>query len=63
MAISNMPKEISGEFQRWYVIRQLYFIQGGYKEKTYKIQWHFKARDDLILGNGEIQITLGASFC
>jgi hypothetical protein len=43
--------------------RQLYFIQGGYKEKHIKIQWHFKRRDDLILGNGEIQITLSFTFC
>jgi hypothetical protein len=58
-----MPKkvgEISGEFHTLFA--SYTFIQGGYKEKHIKIQWHFLKRgDDLILGNGEIQITLGAS--
>jgi hypothetical protein len=43
MAISNMPKkvgEISGEF-RDTLFASYTFIQGGYKEKHIKIQWHF----------------------
>jgi hypothetical protein len=60
MAISNMPKkllEISGEF-RGDTLFASYTIQGGYK-KTYKKSMAFLKRgDDLILGNGEIQITL-----
>jgi hypothetical protein len=64
MAISNMPKKL-GKSQENFgdtLFASYTFIQGGYKEKHIKIQWHFLKRgDDLILGNGEIQITLGAS--
>jgi hypothetical protein len=43
MAISNMPKvgEISGEFRGDTLFASYTFIQGGYKKKTYKNQWHF----------------------
>jgi hypothetical protein len=63
MAISNMPKKVGNlrRISRWYVIASYTFIQGGYKEKTYKTNGILKRGDDLILGNGEIQITLGAS--
>jgi hypothetical protein len=38
-----IPKKLGKSQENFigYVIRQLYFIQGGYKEKTYKNQWHF----------------------
>jgi hypothetical protein len=65
MAISNMPKkvgEIAGEFRGDTLFASYTFIQGGYKEKTYKNPMAFLKRgDELILGNGQIQITLGAS--
>ena len=65
MAISNMPKKVgkvSGEFRGDTLFASYTFIQGGYKEKTYKNPMAFLKRgDELILGNGEIQITLGAS--
>jgi hypothetical protein len=62
MAISNMPKKVgnSGEFRGDTLFASYTFIQGGYKEKHIK-SMAFLKRDDLILGNGEIQITLGAS--
>jgi hypothetical protein len=47
MAISNMPKswEISGEFHGDTLFASYTFIQGGYKEKTYKNPMAFlKAR-------------------
>jgi hypothetical protein len=65
MAISNMPKkvgEIVGEFRGDTLFASYTFVQGGYKEKTYKNPMAFLKRgDELILGNGQIQITLGAS--
>ncbi|WP_016988520.1 hypothetical protein [Flavobacterium sp. ACAM 123] len=65
MAISNMPKkvgEIAGEFRGDTLFASYTFIQGGYKKKTYKNPMAFLKRgDELILGNGQIQITLGAS--
>jgi hypothetical protein len=45
-----IPKKLGKSQENFigYVIRQLYFIQGGYKEKTYKNQWHFKAETILF---------------
>jgi hypothetical protein len=53
--------EISGEFRGDTLFASYTFIQGGYKEKHIKSMAFLKRGDDLILGNGEIQITLGAS--
>lgn len=65
MAIANMPKkvgEIAGEFRGDTLFASYTFTQGGYTEKTYKNPMAFLKRgDELILGNGKIQITLGAS--
>jgi hypothetical protein len=65
MAIANMPKkvgEIAGEFHGDTLFASYTFIQGGYTEKTYKNPMAFLKRgNQLILGDGKIQITLGAS--
>jgi hypothetical protein len=65
MAIENMPVkvgEIAGEFRGDTLFASYTFIQGGYKDKTYKNPMAFLKRgDELILGNGQIQITMGAS--
>ena len=65
MAIANMPKkvgEIVGEFKGDTLFASYTFIQGSNKEKTFKNPMAFLKRgDQLILGNGQIQITMGAS--
>jgi hypothetical protein len=65
MAISNMPKkvgEIVGEFRGDTLFANYTFTQGGNKEKTYKNPMAFLKRENqLILGNGKIQTTMGAS--
>ncbi|MCL6462351.1 MAG: hypothetical protein I4O51_10855 [Flavobacterium micromati] len=65
MAIDNMPVktgEIVGEFKGDTLFASYTFIQGDYKEKTLKNPMAFLKRDNqLILGNGQIQITMGAS--
>lgn len=65
MAIANMPKkvgEIVGEFKGDTLFASYTFIQGTDKEKTFKNPMAFLKRgNELILGNGQIQITLGAS--
>ena len=65
MAIDNMPKkvgEIVGEFKGDTLFASYTFIQGGNKEKTFKNPMAFLKRgDQLILGNGQIQLTMGAS--
>jgi hypothetical protein len=57
--ICQKKLEISGEFRGDTLFASYTFIQGGYKEKHIKINGILKRGDDLILGNGEIQITLG----
>jgi len=65
MAIENMPVktgEIVGEFKGDTLFASYTFIQGDYKEKTLKNPMAFLKRDNqLILGNGQIQVTMGAS--
>lgn len=65
MAIDNMPKkvgEIVGEFKGDTLFASYTFIQGSNKEKTFKNPMAFLKRgDQLILGNGQIQLTMGAS--
>ncbi|SHG14109.1 hypothetical protein SAMN05444396_10537 [Flavobacterium segetis] len=65
MAIDNMPiktGEIVGEFKGDTLFASYTFIQGDYKEKTLKNPMAFLKRDNqLILGNGQIQVTMGAS--
>jgi len=65
MAIENMPVKtgkIVGEFKGDTLFASYTFIQGDYKEKTLKNPMAFLKRDNqLILGNGQIQLTMGAS--
>ncbi|OAB25303.1 hypothetical protein SAMN05444395_10973 [Flavobacterium fryxellicola] len=65
MAIATMPKkvgEIIGEFRGDTLFASYTFIQGANKEKTFKNPMAFLKRgNELILGNGQIQITMGAS--
>jgi hypothetical protein len=66
MAINNMPKktgEILGKFRGDTLFAAYTFVQGNYKEKTFKNPMAFLRRgDQLILGNGLIQTTMGASY-
>ncbi|OCB70227.1 hypothetical protein [Flavobacterium crassostreae] len=66
MAIENMPKKVgtlSGKFHGDTLFASYTFIQGGYQKKTYKNPMAFlKRADTLILGNGQIQTTMGASY-
>ena len=65
MAIENMPTkvgELVGETKGDTIFASYTFIQGSNKEKTFKNPLAFlKRNNQLILGNGQIQITLGAS--
>lgn len=66
MKIFNMPEktgEIVGEFQGDTLFASYTFIQGGYEKKTYKNPMAFlKKGDELILGNGKIENSMGASY-
>lgn len=65
MKIMNMPKKVGkilGEFSGDTLFASYTFIQGGYEKKTYKNPMAFLKRgDELILGNGKLQISLGAT--
>ncbi len=65
MVMANTPKktgEIAGEFRGDTLFASYTFIEGKNKEVTFKNPMAFLKRDkQLILGNGKIQITLGAS--
>tara|TARA_R110000868_G_scaffold138960_1_gene353531 strand:+ start:16359 stop:16841 length:483 start_codon:yes stop_codon:yes gene_type:complete len=66
MKIFNMPKKlgkIAGEFHGDTLFVSYTFIQGGYEKRTYKNPMAFlKKENELILGNGKIQTTMGASY-
>ncbi len=66
MAMVNMPKkvgEIAGEFRGDTLFANYTFIQGENKEKTFKNPMAFLRRENqLILGNGKMQTTLGETF-
>ena len=66
MKLYNMPKsvgEIAGEFHGDTLFASYTFIQGGYEKKTYKNPLAFlKKGNELILGNGKIETTMGASY-
>jgi hypothetical protein len=66
MIIFNMPKkqgEISGEFRGDTLFASYTFVQGGYTKKTYKNPMAFLKKDnELILGNGKIEVAMGASY-
>lgn len=66
MKIFNMPEkhgEVSGEFHGDTLFASYTFYQGGYEKKTYKNPMAFLKRgDELILGNGKIETSMGASY-
>ena len=66
MKFFNMPKKvgkIAGEFRGDTLFASYTFIQGANEKITYKNPMAFLKRgNELILGNGKIQTTLGASY-
>lgn len=66
MKIENMPKKvgkIAGEFRGDTLFVAYTFIQGTYDKLTHKNPMAFLKRgNELILGNGKIQTTMGASY-
>lgn len=66
MKIDNMPKKegkIAGEFRGDTLFVAYTFIQGAYDKITLKNPMAFlKRENELILGNGKIQTTMGASY-
>jgi hypothetical protein len=66
MKIENMPTksgEIVGEFRGDTLFASYTFIQGDNTKKTFKNPMAFlKSGDELILGNGKIEFSLGASY-
>jgi hypothetical protein len=66
MKFFNMPKKvgkIAGEFSGDTLFASYTFIQGTDEKITYKNPMAFLKRgDELILGNGKIQTTMGASY-
>jgi hypothetical protein len=66
MKISDMPKKvgkIAGEFRGDTLFVSYTFIQGTYDKITYKNPMAFLKRgNELIVGNGKIETTMGASY-
>lgn len=66
MKIIDMPKkvgEIAGEFRGDTLFAAYTFIQGANDKVTFKNPMAFLKRgNELILGNGKIQTTMGASY-
>jgi hypothetical protein len=66
MKLFNMPKKvgkIAGEFRGDTLFASYTFIQGTYDKITYKNPRAFlKLGNELILGNGKIETTMGASY-
>lgn len=66
MKFFNMPKKvgkIAGEFRGDTLFASYTFIQGTYDKITYKNPMAFLKRgNELILGNGKIETTMGASY-
>jgi hypothetical protein len=66
MAIFNLPKkvgELTGEVRGDTLFASYTFTEGGTKNKTFKNPMAFLKRgNELILGNGEIETTMGASY-
>ncbi|MCK8142941.1 hypothetical protein MW871_15175 [Flavobacterium sp. I-SCBP12n] len=64
MVMANTPKyvgEVAGEFRGDTLFVSYTYIQGNNKETTFKNPMAFLKRDNqLILGNGKIEVTLGA---
>ncbi|MGV9004562.1 hypothetical protein [Flavobacterium sp.] len=66
MALHNMPKkvgEIEGEFRGDTLFASYTFTEGDNKEVTFKNPMAFLKRgNQVILGNGQIETTMGASY-
>ncbi|MDI1318002.1 hypothetical protein [Flavobacterium sp.] len=66
MALFNFPKkvgELTGEVRGDTLFASYTFTQDGNKDKTFKNPMAFLKRgNELILGNGEIETTMGASY-
>jgi len=66
MKVMDMPikdGEIVGEYRGDTLFVSYTFVQGGYTKKTYKNPMAFlKKGDQLILGNGKIETTMGATY-
>ncbi|MFV5694945.1 hypothetical protein ACM55G_05835 [Flavobacterium sp. LB3P122] len=66
MKFFNMPKKvgkIAGEYRGDTLFASYTFIQGTYDKITYKNPMAFLKRgNELILGNGKIETTMGASY-
>lgn len=66
MTIENLPEkigEIVGEFRGDTLFANYTFIEGSNKDITFKNPMAFLKRDNqLILGNGKIETTMGASY-
>ncbi len=66
MKLYNMPKKvgkIAGEFRGDTLFVAYTFIQGGNEKITFKNPMAFLKRgNELILGNGKIETTMGASY-
>lgn len=66
MAIFTLPKkvgELTGEVRGDTLFASYTFTQDGNKDKTFKNPMAFLKRgNELILGNGEIETTMGASY-
>ena len=66
MKIMDMPKKVGkilGEFHGDTLFASYTFISSGYEKKTYKNPMAFlKKGDELILGNGQIETSMGASY-
>ena len=66
MILFSLPKKVGkiyGEFHGDTLFVSYTFIQGGYEKVSYKNPMAFLKRgNELILGNGKIQTTMGASY-
>lgn len=66
MKFFNMPAKvgtIAGEFKGDTLFASYTFIQGSYTKKTYKNPMAFLKRgNELILGNGKIETSMGVSY-
>jgi len=66
MAVFNLPKregELTGAFRGDTLFASYTFTQNGIKNKTFKNPMAFLKRgNELIVGNGEIETTMGASY-
>jgi hypothetical protein len=65
MKIENMPTKLGQIVGEFLVIHycKLYLIQGANEKRHLKPNGFFKNGNELILGNGKIEFSLGASYC